>query len=165
MNVTRYIHTLKLAENAPLLENGSPTVCVHRDHLGLPTIGFGITYWQGEKITMDTPPITYRLALDMLYAKATRAIIEASVSTPSFNELCDVRQECLSEMAFQLGGRGLRLFKKMLAAVERKDWYAAHDEIWDSKMGRDPQLHSRVDRYAKMMLMGRNYDMDSNGWH
>ena len=149
MNVIRYLERLKSAEGLRLKP--------YLDHLGIPTIGYGTTHWEGAWVTMYWTEITLQKATFMLQAEAMSTIVEASKSVANFDDLCNVRQECLSEMAYQLGGTGLRNFKKMIAGIEELDWYTAHDEVWDSKMGRDPQLQKRVGRYSQMLLMGESY--------
>ena len=158
MNVIRYIDRLKTAEGLKL----SP----YKDHLGRWTIGFGTCYWMGDPVTEGWRKISIHTANFMLQANAMQAIIEAAKSVDNFQGLCGTRQECLAEMAYQLGGRGLRKFKKMLAAVNEQDWYTAHDETLDSKMGRDPHLNSRTARYARMLLMGDSYEPShiTNPW-
>lgn len=50
-----------------------------------------------------------------------------------FKTLDPVRQRALIDMRFQLGPAGIRAFKKMLAALEQRDYATAAREARDSK--------------------------------
>ena len=66
-----------------------------------------------------------------------------------FNNLSDVRQEVLLNMAFNMGEPRLRRFKKMWAAIEEQDWEEAADEMLDSKAAK--QTGKRYERLANAM--------------
>lgn len=63
------------------------------------------------------------------------------------------RQFVLIDMCFQLGIRGLKGFKKTLAAVALGNWQTAHDEILDSIYAK--QTPTRAQRNAQCMLTGK----------
>ena len=69
-----------------------------------------------------------------------------------FNALDDNRKTALINMAFQLGVRGCFNFRRMWAALERKDWQAAHAEALDSAWAR--QTPNRARRVAAILLTG-----------
>ena len=50
-----------------------------------------------------------------------------------WDDLDEVRQCALANIAYQLGINGLLKFKKALAAMERRDWNNAYSELLDSK--------------------------------
>lgn len=124
------------------------------DHLGVPSIGYGTTYWDGQPITMNWRTISKRKALVMLYAKLMESIVDAAASVANFEGLTNVRQECLTEMAYQMGGRGLRRWKKSIGFINDKRWQKAHDEMLDSALYRDEKTRARAIKYAEMILSG-----------
>lgn len=69
-----------------------------------------------------------------------------------FDDLDDVRQEVLVNMAFNLGYERLSGFKKLRAAVRARNWPAASREMLDSKWAR--QVGPRADRLAQAMRTG-----------
>jgi len=69
-----------------------------------------------------------------------------------WNDLNDARKAALIDMAFNLGITGLMTFKKMLAALERKDYDAASSEILDSRYA--IQVGARAIRIATIIRSG-----------
>lgn len=57
-------------------------------------------------------------------------------SFPWYEPLDRIRRRALLDMRFQLGPRGFRGFKKMIAALERNDFEYASTEALDSKWAR-----------------------------
>jgi lysozyme len=55
-------------------------------------------------------------------------------------------------MAFNLGFAGMMKFKKMIAAIEKKDFEQAATEMLNSRWA--DQVGERADRLAKMMFTG-----------
>lgn len=70
----------------------------------------------------------------------------------AFNELSDVRQEVLVEMAFQLGGVGLSKFQKLRAAILAQRWIAAESEMLASRWAE--QTPTRARTLAGLMAVG-----------
>lgn len=74
-----------------------------------------------------------------------------------FTSLDETRQHVLMDMAFNLGVAGLMKFRKMLAAVERRDFAVAAGEMldsaWAKQVGNDPG--ERAHTLAGMMREGR----------
>ena len=70
-----------------------------------------------------------------------------------FNDLNDVRQEVLANMRFNLGLANLRKFKRMIAALERRDWVDASREMLDSKWA--TQVGNRAIRLSNAMRTGQ----------
>ncbi|WP_428897701.1 lysozyme [Parelusimicrobium proximum] len=68
----------------------------------------------------------------------------------NFAEYSEVKQYILIDMAFNMGERRLRGFKKMIAAMERYDYESVAKEMLDSKWAK--QVPSRVQRLVNMML-------------
>ena len=70
-----------------------------------------------------------------------------------WHALNDARQNVLVEMAFQLGFDGLRGFRRMLAALRRRDYAGAAREGLDSKWAREDSP-ARARRLMRQMEMG-----------
>jgi lysozyme len=66
--------------------------------------------------------------------------------------LNDARQNALIEMAFNLGPNRFRGFKKMIAAIEAKDWKEAAAQALDSRWA--VQVKNRALRLAEMIRSG-----------
>lgn len=73
-----------------------------------------------------------------------------------FDDLDRVRAKVLIDMAFNLGGPKLKTFKNFLAAMARKDYNAAADEMLNSVWA--TQVPVRANRLAKMIRTGKDYD-------
>ena len=69
-----------------------------------------------------------------------------------WSDLNDARKAALIDMVFNLGITGLMTFKKMLAALERKDYDAASSEILDSRYA--IQVGARAIRIATIIRSG-----------
>lgn len=133
-------------------------------HEGLRTVPYldSIGYWTigvGHKITLDQAQNTYvngvsRLeALDML--EQDIAICQKQANTlPWFAALCEARQLVIIEMIFQLGLSGLLEFKKMISAIENKEWEDAANQMLDSDWHK--QTPSRCEELANIMLTGKD---------
>jgi lysozyme len=72
--------------------------------------------------------------------------------TPSFGSLDDTRQHVLISMAFNMGVGNLRLFTKMLAAIEARDFETAATEMLSSKWAKE--VGDRAIELAAMMRVG-----------
>lgn len=66
---------------------------------------------------------------------------------PVYEKLNQVRKDVLIEMVFNLGYSRLSGFKKMFAALERKDYDGAANEMLDSKWARDVGERARTLAY------------------
>ena len=97
----------------------------------VPTIGYGTTMIMGEPVTMETPPISEDAAAVFLRADIYDALKRAQDIFPRFNEMNDVRQEVLVNMAYNLGNR-LRKFKNLRAAARNLSYPRMADEMRDS---------------------------------
>jgi len=82
----------------------------------------------------------------------SQALAVAFKNVANFVDLSYNRKGVLIGMAFNLGEKGFKGFKKMIAAVEKEDFETAADEILDSKAAR--QLPERYGRYAEEMRKG-----------
>ena len=113
--------------------------------VGHPTIGYG---WN-----LATDPITENQAADILRRRTIQAYQDASALIRNFVLLSDVRQNVLANMAYNLGYHRLGTFKRLIAAVERKDYLSAAAEMENSRWYQ--QTGKRAVRLTKEMMTGQ----------
>lgn len=89
----------------------------------------------------------------MLSNDIDEAIGIARALVPTFDKLDDVRQEVVTNMAFNLGMTRLAGFKQFIAALVRFDFQRAEAEMRDSKWY--DQVGDRGKRLAYAMREGR----------
>ena len=137
---------------------------VYQDHLGINTVGIGrnlddrgIT--DGELLFMNktiddvydnglTEEEAYYLCMNDI------AIVEKELldSKPIVNQLNDVRQMVLVDMAFNMGVPRLMKFKNMWAAIETGDYALACEEMIDSRWAN--QVGNRAMKLSLAMKNG-----------
>ena len=88
----------------------------------------------------------------MLSNDIDEALGSARSLIAGFDNLDDVRQEVLVNMAFNLGKTRLAGFKKLISAVVAKDFQRAADEMEDSAWYR--QVGNRAKRLVSAMETG-----------
>jgi len=138
---------------------------VYQDHLNINTVGIGrnlddrgIT--DGELLFMNktiddvydnglTEEEAYYLCMNDI------AIVEKELldSKPVVNQLTDVRQMVLVDMAFNMGVPRLKLFKNMWLAIEKVNYPLACAEMLDSKWAN--QVGKRAVRLSEAMKNGK----------
>ena len=69
-------------------------------------------------------------------------------------KLDDARASVVLDLGYNVGVESLMHFPKMLAAIGRQDWQAAHDELLDSDAAR--QLPGRYQVLAQILLTGNH---------
>lgn len=74
-----------------------------------------------------------------------------------FNELDEIRKEFFIELGFNLGESRLLTFKKMIAAVEKKDFITASKELINSKWASQVK-DRRASNLKYMILLGEYPD-------
>lgn len=104
---------------------------------GVWTFGYGMTY-----ITEEEADMLLRLRILDL-----RSTLDSTIG-----HLSQSRQDVLVNMAFNLGIHGLSQFRKMWAAIDRKDFESAANEILDSKYAQ--QVGNRAIELAEQMRRG-----------
>ncbi|MFW6271317.1 MAG: glycoside hydrolase family protein [Bacillota bacterium] len=72
-----------------------------------------------------------------------------------FEELSEIRQRVIIDMAINLGVSGLLKFKKMITALKGGDYKRAAIEMLDSRWAK--QVGGRADRLARMMETDRDF--------
>jgi lysozyme len=138
---------------------------VYQDTLGIDTIGIGRNLEdrgisKEELDDMDIPTIGHIYEYGITEADAVYLatndvqIVEKELleAHPCVAELDAVRQLVLVDMAFNMGVPRLRKFKKMWAAVHKKDFPTAAKEMLDSRWAN--QVKSRSVKLANMMHTG-----------
>ena len=124
----------------------------YRDSLGNWTFGWGFLMDEDD----EGHPLYMPSEEDgeaLLEVRLRTAFWDAAiVYKGSFGLLDTTRQAVLVDMAYQLGRGGLASFVKFRAAVGRKDWPAAKQEMLDSRWaGQTPR---RANELAELMLNG-----------
>ena len=126
------------------------------------TIGIGHNldvkpYFRGVKI----PNVITDTFCDDLFnddVKDITAALEALY--PNLHNLDAARRDALINMAFQLGALGVSKFKKMLDALDDKDWEKAYTEALNSNWA--VQTPNRAKRVASQLLTGEYYHVEKN---
>lgn len=131
-----------------LLRRDEDKVAVpYQDSKGIWTVGYG------HKMTNPLPDYIVESLFQYDVHVAEDSVRELGLWTMRLSEC---RRAVLVAMAFQLGGGGLRGFKRMLAACEAGDYATAAAEMLDSAWARNDSP-ARAHRMASQM----EYDV----WH
>lgn len=130
-----------------LIADEGEVLHAYQDHLSYWTIGVGrlIDPRRGGGISPDES--RYLLRND-IYAKTA----ECDRRFPWFVALDDARQGVIVSMAFQLGTNGVANFKKMIAAIEDRDYLEAAKQMRESSWY--VQTPERCARMAEIMRSG-----------
>lgn len=96
--------------------------------------------------------ITPAQAEEMFENDYTRSQGTCQYLFPDFLKLSRVRQAALQDMAYSIGHKGLKKFKRLVKAVNSGDFTAAYKEILDSDYGRDPVTMRRAGINAEIIL-------------
>ena len=115
-----------------------------RDTRGILTVGYGTNLDDG--LSADE-------AMFLLEYRINRAVTECAIAFRWFRGLDPVRQEVLVSLAYQLGIQGLRTFRRMLGALEQRDFVAAAAELEDSALARE-DAPARTARAAAALRVG-----------
>jgi lysozyme len=136
MNRNRLIKQLKHDEGV--------VAHAYRDSLGHLTIGVGHLIDEDKGGSLSNDEIEYILQNDI-----DRTVYRLGHEFAWFDDLSDVRQEVIVNMAFNLGVTGLKRFKNMIRAIEMGDWLNASMEALDSRWA--TQVGDRAIRLANAM--------------
>ena len=105
-------------------ENEGYKSTVYTDTLGFDTIGYGFAI---KDLELDEE------VCDLILDKKLDKLIDATNKKfPFLRELPQDKCEVIFEMVYQLGLNGVSMFKKMLKALENKDYDKAAAEMLDS---------------------------------
>jgi lysozyme len=147
MNLDALIAALKIDEGfRPLVYDDFDGKPITKGSVvkGYPTIGYG---WN-----VASDPISETDAADRLKRRAIRAQQDACALIPNWLLLNDVRQNVVSNMAYNLGKARISSFKKFLAAVNEGRYDDATAEMVNSKWY--GQVGARAVRLSHEMLTG-----------
>jgi lysozyme len=121
-------------------------LAAYKDHLGYLTIGYGRLIDEARNGGISEAEAEHLLHNDLA---ACERDLE---SIPGYRDLDDVRQAALINMRFQLGGGGIRAFKKMWAALNVGDYGTAALEALDSRWAK--QTPRRAAEVAEQLRTG-----------
>ena len=119
---------------------------------GYPTIGIG------TKIGPNNAPLsnyTFKVSEKVAGAMLEDELYSVRQSLLKFRwyvELDEHRQIIVKSMAYQMGVNGVLKFKKMIAALESKDYSEASRQALDSRWAR--QTPARAERHAAVLGWG-----------
>ena len=109
------------------------------DTVGVATIGYGSIRINGRPVTLDDTPVSEPTAREMMRSELYESCINAQKMFTRFDRMSHVRQECLVNMAYNLGPTRLRGFKKLIAAAESMNYsemaVQAKDSKWFDQVG------------------------------
>lgn len=115
---------------------------------GYPTIGFGRNLDIFPLEDNEELPMTQAAAKLWLYNRMKEVRKEVIIAIPPVILMPPEVRLVLTDMAFNLGIKGLKGFKKMLQALRDKDYKKAAEELRDSKYytqtGRRARQHYRT---------------------
>ena len=115
----------------------------YRDTVGKLTVGYGRNL---EDVGISRDEADFMLDNDIDQVERYLKTVD------EYNELDSVRQTVLMNMCFNVGFRGLMGFRKMWAAIARKDYAEAARQMLDSKWHR--QVGNRAQELAQIMRTG-----------
>lgn len=111
----------------------SPYLCP----AGVPTIGFGATYYQdGTRVTLQDPPITRQQAEDLLLWMIRTVYLPAVLKLcPGIT--CPARLAAIIDFTYNLGSGNLRA-STLRKRINADDWVAVVTELlkWDKAGGK-----------------------------
>lgn len=134
---------------------------LYKDHLGFNTIGVG--HLLDQEQTEEELEIIGSPNVDKITQEQAKALLEVDINEAmedmslifteeEWDAIDGTRQCVLVSQIFQVGGAGLRKFRKMIAAVKSGDWDKAATESLDSLAAR--QTPGRWERQADMLRNG-----------
>ena len=122
---------------------------IYKDHLGYPTFGIGhlITEDDPEHGEPDGTEISEDRVNEIFESDVAKFVSEAF---PDLDELPDVAQQVIVNMAFNMGRPRLSKFKNFIAGVNDRDWTRAAEEMMDSRWA--DQVGARATRLRNLIL-------------
>jgi lysozyme len=115
------------------------------------TVGIGHLCREGEPeydMEVGTPVSEERVA-ELFEKDVGWTIKDCYKLLPDFDMLPEEVRLIFANMMFNLGMKNLGMFKRLLAAIEDRDWQKAADEMADSKWAR--QVPNRAGRLIERM--------------
>lgn len=103
------------------------------DTVGVATIGYGTTKINGKPVTLNDKPIEEPIARHILCGDLYQACKDAQALFVRFDDMDDVRQEVLVNLAYNLGRARLSGFVKLIQAAETLNYTEMAAQMRDSK--------------------------------
>jgi len=125
---------------------------IYKDHLGYPTFGIGhlITEDDPEHGEPDGKEISEDRVNEVFATDVAKFVSESKILFPDLDELPDVAQQVIVNMAFNMGRPRLSKFKNFIAGVNDRDWTRAAEEMMDSRWA--TQVGDRAIRLRNQIL-------------
>ena len=125
---------------------------IYKDHLGYPTFGIGhlITENDPEHGKPDGTEISEDRVNEIFETDVAKFVSEAKILFPDLDDLPDVAQQVIVNMAFNMGRPRLSKFKNFIAGVNDRDWTRAAEEMMDSRWA--TQVGDRAIRLRNQIL-------------
>lgn len=125
---------------------------------GYPTIGIGTKIGpKGAPLEHYCLTVTKRVAYIMLEDDLA-SIRNSLVKYRWYVDLDHARQVIIKSMSYQMGVSGVLKFKKMIAALEAKNWEEASKQALDSRWAK--QTPGRAKRHSEVLLTGNFKDVE-----
>ena len=125
---------------------------IYKDHLGYPTFGIGhlITENDPEHGEPDGTEISEDRVNEVFESDVSKFVSEAKILFPDLDDLPEVAQQVIVNMAFNMGRPRLSKFKNFIAGVNDRDWVRAAEEMMDSRWA--DQVGARAVRLRNLIL-------------
>ena len=125
---------------------------IYKDHLGYPTFGIGhlITEDDPEHGEPDGTEISEDRVNEVFETDVSKFVDEAKILFPDLDDLPEVAQQVIVNMAFNMGRPRLSKFKNFIAGVNDRDWVRAAEEMMDSRWA--DQVGARAVRLRNLIL-------------
>ncbi len=124
---------------------------------GFPTIGIGTKIGpKGAPLDMYQFTVTKKVA-EAFLEEDLRSVREKLIKHRWYIDLDEDRQAIIKSMAYQMGYSGLMKFKKMIAALENKEWAEASLQALDSRWSK--QTPGRAKRHANVLAGSKIKDV------
>ena len=125
---------------------------IYKDHLGYPTFGIGhlITENDPEHGKPDGTEISEERVNEVFETDVAKFVSESKILFPDLDDLPDVAQQVIVNMAFNMGRPRLSKFKNFIAGVNDRDWTRAAEEMMDSRWA--TQVGDRAIRLRNQIL-------------
>ena len=125
---------------------------IYKDHLGYPTFGIGhlITENDPEHGEPNGTEISEDRVNEVFETDVAKFVSESKILFPDLDDLPDVAQQVIVNMAFNMGRPRLSKFKNFIAGVNDRDWTRAAEEMMDSRWA--TQVGDRAIRLRNQIL-------------
>jgi len=125
---------------------------IYKDSLGKKTIGYGHLVTKKDNFK-EGIEYTKTELLNLFHKDLEKAREGANQLVGHITELHIEAKNCIIEMVFQLGTRGVRKFTKLLLALEEKDYFEAHVQMLDSRWSKQtPKRCSELSEIMKICM-------------